>query len=245
MNETMTPPKPWSLLAYTVADDKGDASSLDAGVKREINAVCDAMDFGQVSVAVQVGFKHTPGVYRASLTSKPESRSFEDFAAQDQPLWRAIASRLEQSELRVQKERVDLNAASRNVLSDFLRFGVEECPAERYVFFMYGHASGPMGLFYDRESSKHVPNTMRLNDLADAMRVVKGRTAVVMFRDCFMSNLEAAFQFRGATEFMIASQSIVPIAGIWPWEALLPELAPGEPTDRVATKLVDAIGAFL
>jgi len=236
--------KPWSMLAYTVADDKGTGNALDAPVKEELKAICDAVDFTQLSVAAQVDFKFKPGVFRAALTTM-ESREFEDIPADEQPLWREIMGRLQRSELRLQKESVDLNAASGNVLTEFLKFGTKECAAERYVFFMYGHASGPMGLFYDRESSRHVPNTMRLNDLADAVRTLNGRAAVMIFRDCFMSNLEAAFELRGAAEFMIASQSVVPITGIWPWQQMLAGLAPADPSPRVATRLADAIGEFI
>ena len=43
--------------------------------------------------------------------------------------------------LHVQHERTDLNAADAGVLSEFLKFGCTECPAERYAVFFYGHAS--------------------------------------------------------------------------------------------------------
>ncbi len=240
-----TSAKPWSLLAYTVADDKSGGDPLDAPVKREIKALCDAVDFGHLSVAAQVDFKFTPGIFRAALTAMPQSREFEDISADEQPLWREISSRLERTELRVQKERVDLNAAGSGVLAEFLRYGMEQCPAQRHVFFMYGHASGPMGLFYDRESSQHVPHTMRLNDLADALQGAGGRIAVMLFRDCFMSNLEAAYQLKDVSQFMIASQSVVPVTGIWPWHDLLPAIMHADENEAVALKLADAIGVFL
>jgi len=238
-------PKPWSLLAYTVADDKGGGDPLDAPVKREIKALCDAVDFGHLSVAVQVDFKFTPGVFRASLTAMPQSRDFEDFSADEQPMWREISSGLTSTDMHVQKERVDLNAAHGGVLDQFLRYGTAQCPADRHVFFMYGHASGPMGLFYDRDSAKHVPHTMRLNNLADALRSAESRIALMLFRDCFMSNLEAAYQLKDVSEFMIASQSVVPISGIWPWHDLLPSIAPSLDSETVALKVADTLGAFL
>jgi hypothetical protein len=237
-------PKPWALLAYTIADDESGGDPIDAPVKNELKAICDASDFGQISVAAQVDFKYKPGVFRASLTTM--SRDFEDIPAESQPLFQEILSRLERSsDLKVQRERVDLNAASGNVLRDFLTFGVQECPAERYVVFMYGHSSGPMGLFYDRGSGQHVPNTLRLNDLADAMRAVNGRVAVVIFRDCFMNTLEAAYQLRGAADFVVASQSVVPIAGIWPWRHMMTTLKPGAVAGDVARALAMQIGTFL
>lgn len=37
-------PKPWAVLAYTVADDKSGGSELDAAAKRELKAICEAAD---------------------------------------------------------------------------------------------------------------------------------------------------------------------------------------------------------
>lgn len=237
--------KPWALLAYTVADDESDGDPIDVPVKRELKAICDGSDFSQISIAAQVDFKYKPGVFRASLTALPD-REFEDIPAESQPLFKEILDRVRQSSaLSVKKEIVDLNAASGRVLEDFLRFGVQSCPAEQYVVFMYGHASGPMGLFYDRASGERVPNTLRLNDLADAMHAAGSRVAVAIFRDCYMSTLEAAYQFRGAAQFMIASQSVVPIAGTWPWRDLMAALRPGAPVGDVAGAFASQIGTFL
>jgi cysteine peptidase C11 family protein len=245
MSDETVETKPWALLAYTVADDHSDGDPIDAPVKEELKAICDAADFGQVSIATQVDFKNISGIFRSSVIAPPEERGFEDVAAEDYPLWRQILDQLEGSALRVQMDKTDLNSARGDVFRDFLRFGVQECPAERYVVFVYGHSSGPMGLFYDRDSQKHVPNTMRLNDLADSVRALDGRAAVVVFRDCFMNTLETAYQLRGAAEFMIASQSEVPIAGIWPWTALMTTLMPGAGSDHVARALAMQLGSFL
>lgn len=236
--------KPWALLAYTVADDESHSAAIDVPVKHELKAICDGSDFSQISVAAQVDFKFKPGVFRAAQTALT-GRDFEDVPAESQPLFAEILARVgASSALRVQKERVDLNAARGQVLRDFLQFGLEACPADAYVVFMYGHSSGPMGLFYDRASGEEMPNTLRLNDLADAMRVVAGRVAVVLFRDCFMCTLEAAYQLRGAARFMIASQSEVPIAGTWPWRDLMAHVRPGAPAADVSQGFAALLGTF-
>ena len=74
-------PKPWAVLAYTVADDKSGGSELDAAAKRELKAICEAADFGQVNVAAQVDFKHTRGVWRGLLTEKPRASEASPAAA--------------------------------------------------------------------------------------------------------------------------------------------------------------------
>jgi hypothetical protein len=238
--------KPWALLAYTVADDKGGGGSLDRAAQQELRAICDAADFGQVSVAAQVDFKRTRGVYRGSLTAAPPKvRDFEEVRAENHPLWRKILGTVRHSVLKVEAEQDDLNAARANVLQEFLRFGRRECPADRYVIFFYGHAYGPMGLFYDAASRQREPNTLRLNDLADSLQPVDGRAAVIVFRDCFMNTLETAFQLRTVAEFMIATQAEAPIAGIWPWLNFLAALMPGAASGDVARALALQLSRFL
>ena len=109
--------KPWAVLAYTVADDKGTGDSLDAAAKEELKSLCNAADFGQMSVAAQVDFKHTRGVFRGVLTEPPpKTRGFESIPADSHPLWRSIKAKLDRAKLRVLKEAADLNASRANVL---------------------------------------------------------------------------------------------------------------------------------
>ena len=238
--------KAWALLAYTVADDKGGGRSIDTPVKEELKALCDSADFGQVSIAAQVDFKRTRGVFRGALTAAPpKGRDFEDVRAEHHPLWRKILGNIRRSTLRVQMERQNLNSARADVLQEFLRFGHQECPADRYVIFFYGHAYGPMGLFYDTDANRRDASTLRLNDLAGSMQAIDGRASIVVFRDCFMNTLETAFQLRGIGEFMIASQSVAPIAGIWPWLNFLAVLLPSAQSGEVARALAMQLARFL
>lgn len=239
--------KPWAVLAYTVADDKGSGDSLDAAAKEELKSLCDAADFGRMSVAAQVDFKHSRGVFRSVLTeAPPKTRGFEPISADSHPLWRAIKARLDRSKLRVLKEQVDLNASRGKVLESFLRFGQRECPADRYVVFFYGHGYGPVGLFFDAEvDDPSVLTMMAPASLSESLQAVGGRAALIVFRACQANTLETAYELRDAGEFMLASQSIVPIAGIWPWSTFLTSLMPGAPTADVAGAIARQLALFL
>jgi hypothetical protein len=247
MTDTSGRKKAWAVLAYTVADDKAEGAALDRSAARELKAVCDAADFSQISIAAQVDFKKAErGVYRAVLTSTPPERDgFKDIRPDETPLWRQIKQTLEKSVLHVQHDRTDLNAADGGVLSDFLKFGCLECPAERYAVFFYGHAYGPMGLFYDSSSAKRDPHTLRLNDLAKSIAHVTNRADIVVFRDCFMSTLETACQLHGTADYMIATQTVAPIAGVWPWVNFMSTLMPGASSSAVAESLVTQLAHFL
>ena len=166
-------------------------------------------------------------------------------SAEDHPLWRSIAGTIKRSRLRVLMEKADLNAAHADVLQDFLRFGQRDCPAERYVVVFYGHAYGPMGLFFDAAARQRDATTLRLNDLASSIESVEGKAAVVVFRDCFMNTLETAYQLRHAAEFMVASQSVVPIAGVWPWVGFLTALMPSAASADVGRAIAVQLAHFL
>ncbi|MEO8360536.1 MAG: clostripain-related cysteine peptidase [Vicinamibacteria bacterium] len=238
--------KPWAVLAYTVADDKGHGDSLDVSASEELKAICNAADFDQLSVAAQVDFKNAKGVFRGVLTeAPPKTRGFEDIPAESHPLWRSIKARLDRSRLRVMEEQNDLNSARANVLKSFLRFGQQQCPADRYVVFFYGHGYGPLGVFFDSDADRTDLGTMQLAGLADSMETVGDRAAVIVFRSCMANSLETAYQLKDAGEFMIASQSIVPIAGIWPWQNFLAALMPSAASGDVGQAIARQIASFL
>ena len=176
----------------------------------------------------------------------PKTRGFETIPADSHPLWRGIKAKLDRSKLRVLKEQADLNASRGNVLTSFLRFGQRECPADRYVLFFYGHGYGPLGLFFDAESDDaSAKSTMPLTSLSDSLHAVGERAAVIVFRACLANTLETAYQLRDAGEFMLASQSIVPIAGIWPWGSFLTSLMPGAASGDVAQAIARQLALFL
>jgi hypothetical protein len=243
--------RPWTVLAYTVADDKGGGNSLDASAQKELRSILHAADlFGDVSVAAQVDFKRSPpGVFRGvvarTLRKRRSHDGFEPVRNNSHTLWGGIEARLERTRLKVLKEKVDLNAARSNVLRNFLLFGSQECPAERYVVFFYGHGYGPLGVFCDADSSGTNEKTMQLGGIADSVEALGGRAAVIVFRACNVNTLETAYQLKNAAKYMIASQSVVPIAGIWPWDTFLTGLLPHADSGDVAQSIARQLALFL
>jgi len=263
--------KEWSVLAYLVGDHKGDADSLDEAIASELKAICDAADtagFGRISVAVQVDFRRNGRTLRATLTERPaRSAGMAAERPRDNPLSRRIIDQLEWQKqhkvlsfagrlvqgiakklrtlfLRV-KNLPDLNAASEDVLQQFLEFGRKECPARRYLVYFFGHSFGPMGMFLDRETKTRSPNSLRLNDLADAIERNQGHASIVLFRDCFMCTLETAFQLKSCADFVLASQAEAPILGVWPWEQFMAALVGGGESLDIGRELGRRLTNFL
>lgn len=260
--------KDWAVLAYLVGDHKGNADSLDEAISSELKAISDAADRAGISVAVQVDFRRKGKTIRATLIEHsanaapaangrpgddPLSRQIIDQLAWQKrhrllsaagQLFQAIGKKLRTAVLSLMR-LPDLNAAGKEVLQDFLRFGRKKCPAKRYLIYFFGHAFGPMGLFFDSETRRRPPNSLRLNDLADAIEGSEGRASIVLFRDCFMCTLETAFQLRSCADFVLASQAEAPIAGVWPWDQFMSALVANKPSADIGKEIGKRLTDFL
>ncbi len=248
MSAAANPKKSWAVLAYTIAEDAATSSVLDTSARRELKAICDAADFRQVSVAAQVDFKRRRGVYRSSLVAiPPAERGFTDIDPEGHPLWGGILRGVntDTTEVRLQRDATDLNAADADVLQEFLRFGREECPADRYLVSFFGHAAGPLGVFSDAPPGQTAHDTLRLPGLVRAFRGSGQRASVVIFRDCFMNCLEAAYQLRQAAEFVVATQALAPATGTWPWRAFMDTLTPAASAHEAGLGLAKALAGYL
>jgi hypothetical protein len=248
VTESQTAAKAWAVLAYTIAEDAATSSTLDTSARNELQAICDAADFRMVSVAAQVDFKRRRGVYRSALTELvPVDRGFESIDPAQHELWQRILSGVDMAstDVRVQRDATDLNAASADVLEEFLQFGRAECPAHRYVVSFFGHAAGPLGVFSDAEPGVKTHDVLRLPALVNAFRGADHRADVIVFRDCFMNCLEAAYQLRRSAEFIIATQALAPATGAWPWKAFMATLTPDASAYDVGLGLAQALGSYL
>ena len=228
-----------TVLAYLVADHKGLSRLLDPFATKEVRAIMDAADLTQMHVAVQIDYQRKKGVFRLSagledFGTKALGSGGSRFKVVNPRRNREFRRILEQhKELKLRVEKGPESSASRaRVLRQFVTWGRKQCPAEWYVLVFWGHSSGPMGLFYDSDPGAHQPQTLSLPELRKALGSLKGCIDIVLFRDCFMSTLETAYQLGGTARFVIGSQSQIPITGQWPYKDLFRGLlsAPDVPT---------------
>jgi hypothetical protein len=239
--------KTWAVLAYTIAEDSSGTSLLDKTAQRELKAICDAADWGRVSVAAQVDFARRRGVYRGALTQLPGSRGFEEIAPENHELWKQVRDsvRAGLAEVTLQRDRSDLNAARSDLLHEFLRFGQEHCPADRYIVSFFGHAAGPLGIFADSTPGSETHDILRLPQLVAGLRGTGRKVDVLLFRDCFMNCLEAAYQLRTVTEFVVATQALAPAVGKWPWRHFMSALSDEATPFDVGSRIFEALTAHL
>ncbi len=101
-----------------------------------------------------------------------------------------------------------------DTLEGFLRWGKSNYPADRYLVVLWGHGDAwqdervqVMAIFDDDNPvrDKLTPNYR----VRQAMERAGMRADILAFDACDMGILEAAYEFRGRADFMVASQELV------------------------------------
>src|SRR6185436_10994015 len=222
--------KPWTVMIYMIADDPAGGELLDQQANRELDEIIYATlggDRENMHVAVQMDFRNQPDVWRRVV---------------GKGTW-------------VQPESA---AADPATLYGFFDWVAKYCPAYRYVLMFWGHSRGPFGLFTDRYSSligsqfakddlqSYVAQTLTLRELRVALRnareCLQQNVDIIVFKDCFMSTLETAYELKDSATYLIASPDIVPIPG-WPYVEMFKSLAPSKKRDAkdAAYSIVEAL----
>lgn len=109
------------------------------------------------------------------------------------------------------REKPLANMAAPETLADFIRWGSESCPAEKYVLVLWDHGGGSKtGILIDELFSN---DYMTLGELGSAFSDGGVHFEAVLFDACMMANIETAYAIRNYASWMIASQENVPAKG--------------------------------
>ena len=101
--------------------------------------------------------------------------------------------------------------AAPETLADFIRWGVETCPARKYALVLWDHGGGAKtGLFIDELFDGDV---MYLYELKQALADGGVELETVVFDACMMANIETAWSVRDSARWMVASEEVVPGKG--------------------------------
>lgn len=215
-------PGKWAVLAYVVADEMVTTNvSLDDAARRDLEQLLFAANPDDVQIAAQIDYRDESGVWRHQGTNR-----------------KPIGNR-------------ERNAATVEALKDFLEFGRKECPADHYLLMLWGHGTGPAGLFTDTAKNSKSPfaNPLSPRYLANALRSFEQQDSgkspfdILLIKACYACTVEMAVQLKGACDFMIASQNLVPSQTFWPYAQMLEQLH-GVDAKAVARRVVDVIGDF-
>ncbi len=103
------------------------------------------------------------------------------------------------------------NMSDPETLKDFIRWGVETCPAEKYALVLWDHGGGSKtGLFIDELFGN---DWMTLPELGSAMKEAGTQFEMVLIDACMMANLETARAIGDSAKWLVASEEVVPGSG--------------------------------
>ena len=110
------------------------------------------------------------------------------------------------------KETLPLQSmADPETLADFIRWGVQTCPAKKYALVLWDHGGGAMtGLFIDELFDKDI---MYLYELREALADGGVRFEALIIDACLMANIETAWNVKDYANWLVASEEVVPGKG--------------------------------
>jgi hypothetical protein len=208
-------PKLWTVVAYIVADDVGEATPeqaahIDDVAQKEAEAIQKAVGALDAHVAIQLDFKGKRGVHRwmnGEKTELPEGPSGDP----------------------------------RHV-NGFMSEVALLCPSRHRLVLFWGHGAGPIGMFHDDNPTfSSAQKTLSLRDMRSALEIL-GHVNIFVVKSCSMATLEAAWELDGAVDYLIASQGNVSEQP-WTYPHIVAALKKvwGDDMESVARNIVDAL----
>lgn len=103
-------------------------------------------------------------------------------------------------------------------LADFIRWGKQNYPAEKYILVLWNHGGGYEGLIADHTSAGN--NLMSLTTLRQGLESAATKFAVIDFDMCLMGGAETLVSIQGFADFAVFSEELEPGDGN-PYDRLL------------------------
>ena len=101
------------------------------------------------------------------------------------------------------EELGEVNMGDYITLRDFIQYGKENYPAERYFLSVYNHGGGWNGACRDDTSDG---DSLSMNEFQKALKEVDGVDVICFTGPCSMGSLESAYELRDYTKLYIGSE---------------------------------------
>lgn len=130
----------------------------------------------------------------------------------------------------------------KETLADFLSWGVEAYPADRYILVLWDHGGGATGVCFDETDDY---DSLTIHEVNDALYEYQQQNPdfhldIVGFDACLMATYEMAAHMAGYADYMVASEELEPGIG-WNYYGWLGQLAddPGMDSADIAVSIAD------
>jgi hypothetical protein len=219
----------WTIIVYSDADD----DILEEDLLLDINEMELVGSNTQMNIVVQVD--RAAGAFSGDGDWTDARRLF---ITQDNDLDRISSQIVENIG--------EVDMGDPQTLVDFVTWSIQRYPAKKYALILSDHGGGWTGGFSDLDSG----SSMTFTQIVDSISQIQGRMGgqkfeVMGFDACLMGMLEVYGSLYPYTNYMVASEEVIPASG-WSYAAWLGRLAqdPGVDgrtvsSDIVATYIVE------
>ncbi|EFO81226.1 FHA domain containing protein [Oscillochloris trichoides DG-6] len=215
----------WTVMVY-----------LDGDNNLESDALTDFAEMARVGSDDQINIV-------VQLDRVASSESWDDTSAGD---WDGTKRFLVEPGMRPTEENAledlgELNMGDPDVLADFIAWGVESYPAQRYAVILWDHGASWLGIASDDTSG----DVLNLPELSAALETARQRSGygtldLIGFDACLMAQLDVFVAVQPYAQVVVASAELEPNTG-WAWDAWLQELAndPQQDVHAIASVIVE------
>ncbi|WP_129633058.1 clostripain-related cysteine peptidase [Candidatus Oscillochloris fontis] len=214
----------WTVMVY-----------LDGDNNLESDALTDFAEMARVGSDDQINIV-------VQLDRVISSEMWDDTSAGD---WDGTKRFLVEPGMRPTEENAledlgELNMGDPDVLADFIVWGVESYPAQRYAVILWDHGASWLGVASDDTSG----DVLNMPELSAALETARQRSGygtldLIGFDACLMAQLDVFVAVQPYAQVAVASAELEPNLG-WAWDAWLEELArdPQQDARQIAPVIV-------
>lgn len=131
----------------------------------------------------------------------------------------------------VLKKYENLNSGDPEVLYSLLNYGLSKFYADNIILVLWGHGDGRnfkggtfKGVCFDENSSDYLTIQEIKTILEKIYKNYKRNIDILMFDACFMQSIEVSYELKDFVDYIIASQTYVPLDG-FPYDEILNSIA--------------------
>ncbi|MEW6281510.1 MAG: clostripain-related cysteine peptidase [Candidatus Eremiobacterota bacterium] len=175
------PPKKWTILIWSASDN-----DLKSYMYQDLDEAEVVGSDANTNVVAQFDHGGSTGAQRIFL--QPDSRDGLNSPIVERP--------------------GRTNMSDPHNLADFIRWGMEKYPAERYMLIISDHGDGWKGAAQDWSHNGWMSLPTIEQGLKEAREATGRKLDVVGFDACLMASTEVAHQLKNEADFLVASQEV-------------------------------------
>lgn len=199
----------WSVFWYLCGTDlESDGSAATANIE-------EAM---QADLPENVNFIIQTGGTKQWATDAISAENLQRF-------------RMDGSDLTLVDEQPLMSMGEAQTLGNFLQWGVEQYPADKYMVLFWNHGGGSVaGVEFDELFEN---DSLTLSELSEGLAMAETEFELIGFDTCLMATLETAAAVAPYGKYLVASEEYEPGGG-WDYTAWLSHIANDPGTDGLA-----------